>query len=329
MRYCIWEMKQLSHQQLDALSSSINAAACVTPGVSTYCSGADWFIASSGELMPSNDFYLSEDSNHYVILTRDKHDQVGPYLRSLEVDWGFTSPLLGEDPRISIELLYHTLVELKGWNCVFLGGLSSDAMQLAGIMLSEEFQVESKEGTHCQVGSLSGGVDGFLGRRTSNFRSNLVRARRKAKLAGLQFDHFQADSDCADWYQRVQSIESKTWKSDQGKSIFSNPRYNAFYWKTMERAAHDERMRSVIATIDGVDVGYILGAVLGSSYRGFQIGYAQQVEELSVGNLCQIAQIETLCDEGITEYDLGMIMDYKSRWGETQLKLYHLMIYRR
>jgi hypothetical protein len=42
-----------------------------------------------------------------------------------------------------------------------------------------------------------------------------------------------------------------------------------------------------------------------------------------------MAQIKTLCEEGITEYDLGMVIDYKSRWGEKMLSLYHVIIYRR
>jgi hypothetical protein len=322
-------MEILSYEQLDERRDLINAAACKTPEISTYCSGTDWIMASSKHLVPRKKFYLSESDGHYALLARDVHNQIGPYLHSLEIDWGFASPHVGEKQCVGVHLLQDIMKRVRDWNCVFLAGVGLAAAQLTKLSLQNKFDVVVKEGTHCQISSLEGGVEAFLSRRSPSFRRSIRKAQRDADNVGLQFEHFQGEQDCAAWYQRIQDIEANTWKAREGKSIFANPRYEAFYGEAMSRAASDGRLRSVIAVLSGLDVGYIVGGVMENTYRGFQIGYADDFHTLSVGNLCQMAQIKTLCEEGITEYDLGMVIDYKSRWGEKMLSLYHVIIYRR
>jgi CelD/BcsL family acetyltransferase involved in cellulose biosynthesis len=63
-------------------------------------------------------------------------------------------------------------------------------------------------------------------------------------------------------------------------------------------------------------VGYILGAVRGGTYRGLQLSFDEDQAGRSLGNLLQLHQMESLVEEGVTTYDLGMDMEYKRRWAD-------------
>jgi CelD/BcsL family acetyltransferase involved in cellulose biosynthesis len=76
--------------------------------------------------------------------------------------------------------------------------------------------------------------------------------------------------------------------------------------------------RLLFARREGTDLAYILGGVLGYTYRGLQFSFSQDHKRLSLGNLCQYHQIARLCEEGIDLYDLGVDVEYKRRWGETR-----------
>jgi CelD/BcsL family acetyltransferase involved in cellulose biosynthesis len=80
-------------------------------------------------------------------------------------------------------------------------------------------------------------------------------------------------------------------------------------------------LRGGFARLGGVDVGYILGAVRGDTYRGLQLAHDQAVAPLSVGNLLQWHQLVAVADEGVARYDLGMDMPYKVAWADERLAL--------
>ena len=56
--------------------------------------------------------------------------------------------------------------------------------------------------------------------------------------------------------------------------------------------------------------------MLGDTYRGLQFSFDADHAHLSLGNLCQLRQVEALCAEGLQFYDLGAEVEYKQRWGE-------------
>ena len=67
-------------------------------------------------------------------------------------------------------------------------------------------------------------------------------------------------------------------------------------------------------------VAYILGAVLGDTYRGLQASFDQDYEPYSLGSLAHYHQIAELCASGVAAYDLGTDVEYKRRWGEDGLE---------
>jgi CelD/BcsL family acetyltransferase involved in cellulose biosynthesis len=82
--------------------------------------------------------------------------------------------------------------------------------------------------------------------------------------------------------------------------------------------AEDEALRVSYVTLDGVDIAYCFGGVLGDLYRGLQLSYHDDYGDLSPGNLAQWVMLEGLADEGIATYDMGQSMDYKERWSDRE-----------
>jgi CelD/BcsL family acetyltransferase involved in cellulose biosynthesis len=173
--------------------------------------------------------------------------------------------------------------------------------------------------TRRHAASLRGGLDAFLGRRSANVRRGLSRALKQARTAGVTFERVEVPPDGADAvYERILAVEARSWKAAEGVSILHSEMLG-FYRAMLRRLARRKAVRLQFARLDGADVAYILGGVLGDAYRGLQFSFAREHEELSLGNLCQYHQVQALCDEGLALYDLGAEVDYKRRWGEIVL----------
>jgi CelD/BcsL family acetyltransferase involved in cellulose biosynthesis len=177
------------------------------------------------------------------------------------------------------------------------------------------------------VASLDGGVDGFLARRSRNFRKALRQALRHADDGGVTFESVRAttEAEAVALYDRIQAIEARSWKAQGGVGITSGPMRD-FYAHMVRRLARHGRQRTFIARQDGVDVAYVLGAVFAGEYRGLQFSYDDAHARYSLGSLCQYHQIIELCAEGVARYDLGTDMDYKRRWAEEQFQTSLLVV---
>jgi CelD/BcsL family acetyltransferase involved in cellulose biosynthesis len=166
--------------------------------------------------------------------------------------------------------------------------------------------------------SLEGGLDGFLARRSANFRVSLKRARRRAAERGLTIEPvWVGEAEVAEAFERLLAVEAQSWKGRSGVG-FAHSEMLGFYRVMLPRLARRGAMRLMFARHEGRDIGYILGGLRGTRYRGLQFSFAEGWEDCSPGNLCQLAQIAALCDEGIASYDLGADVEYKRRWGERE-----------
>jgi CelD/BcsL family acetyltransferase involved in cellulose biosynthesis len=76
----------------------------------------------------------------------------------------------------------------------------------------------------------------------------------------------------------------------------------------------------MFAVHDGKDIGFIFGGKAGSVYRGQQFSYDDNWRDASIGNVLQFSQLEWLCEEGASRYDMGPLcgsgMEYKQHWTE-------------
>ncbi len=243
--------------------------------------------------------------------------------------WGLASPLLGEDTRGVVDGFYEAVVADRGsWDALWLGGLEVDGLWLDTLIrrFGPSFRLRRGPLTRRHSASLDGGFDGFLGRRKRTFRKNLRRAGRRVQEAGLSFDHAGNAEDADAIYARIQAIEARSWKGKADSGISSGGMY-VFYEHAVRLLVASGSLRAVFAVLDGRDVGFLFGGVLGDTFRGLQCSFDDDYRSLQLGNVLQATMIEALCSSGeVSDYDLGSDMPYKTRWAEGGLETVTLLV---
>lgn len=314
-------MRQLSLRELDDASAEFDAAVLASPDVDAFCSSTDWILPAAEALMSPREPFVLASEHGFVALMKARHP-VGVVLEPLEAMWALGCPLIGAEPEpLARELTVECAAEAPG-ALLLLSGLveKSPRFVAAARALAPRYLLRLGPSTRRHIADLSGGLDGFLSRRSANVRRGLHRALKQARDRGLVFERVEVRPDVADAvYQRILAIEARSWKAKEGVSILHSEMLG-FYRSMLRRLARRGAARLQIARLDGVDVAYILGGVFGDGYRGLQFSFAREHAALSLGNLCQYHQVQALCDEGVRRYDLGAEVEYKRRWGELVLE---------
>lgn len=326
-------MRLLDRFEVDASSFAIELAIDATPDIDPWCSGPDWVLPVYDGFAPTAESLLlcAEDGpTGYALLARYQLEDGRSMVAGLEPLWGFASPLIGSDIIALTGELCRYLASRTGWDVLVLPGMpnpSGPDCFVADVVrgLAPLGEVKAGDGITRQVADLSGGYEAWFGRRSSRFRKNLRRAKRRAADVGLLISDVSKDPAV---FERLLAIEAASWKGLEDSGITS-PEMTATYRAMVARLTANDRLRARIATLDGRDVGYILGGVRAGRYRGLQISYTADVAALSVGHLLQAEEVATLCATGIDTYDLGMDLDYKRRWADRADRSMTLVIERR
>ncbi len=316
-------------EQLDAFDEAVRQ----TPQIDHFCSASPWALSAFEALTADHELWplAAEHTEGYVALSYGDHERIGRYLQPLEASWGLCAPIAGEDIlQVVEEFAAYSREVSDQWDLLFLSGLVEGSPQFAGLIRA--FQSDHFVGMGPSMGrmsaSLEGGVDGFLGRRSSKFRSNIRRAMRKADEAGVAYeyvDELESAEDALEVFERIIAVEETSWKGKEAAGIASG-RMNTFYRTMIPRLADRGMMRAVFATLDGTDLAYCFGGVMMQTYRGLQMSYHDDFKDLSPGNLVQMAMIEHLCREDVEIYDMGQAMDYKSSWTDEELETVALIV---
>ena len=324
-------MKHVDFETFVQQRQVYDAAVERTPSVDRFCSSSYWIVPAIETLFSDHDPWIrrTEDGSGWVPLARGHHEAIGHYLQPMEASWGLASPIVGDDPEAVVGAFVdevrraNQLPDQAGWDMLFLSGVFEDSPLFEAIIRNFRRNyvvgVGPTMGRH--IASLEGGFDAWLDNRSSKFRRNLRRARRQADQKGVSFEyHRVAGDDTAGWsdhLSRIRSLERLSWKGREGSGIATGPMYD-FYRKMIPMLAEDGALRVSYVTLDGVDIAYCFGGILGDLYRGLQLSYHDDYGDLSPGNLAQWAMLKGLCDEGITTYDMGQSMDYKERWSDRE-----------
>jgi CelD/BcsL family acetyltransferase involved in cellulose biosynthesis len=323
-------MRALTLAELEAAADELDQAVAETPGIDRFCSSSAWILSAAEALMPARESWVHQGDSGWVAMMRGQHPSGLTYVEPLELAWGLASPLAGTDAIGLAEQAVALIASRIGTVQVALvPGLADRAPLLRALIarLPNAWERRWGQPTIRHVASLDGGVDGFLTRRSRNFRKALRSAIRLADADGLAFESVRAGSyaEAEALYDRIQAIEGRSWKAQGGVGITSGPMRD-FYHHMVRRLARRDRQRTIIARKDDRDVAYCLGAVFAGEYRGLQFSYDDDHGRYSLGSLCQYHQIVELCAEGIARYDLGTDMDYKRRWAEEQFQTSLLVI---
>lgn len=321
-------VEALSFEQLASESEAraFDRAVLASPGIDHFCSSSDWIVPAALALRPGRAPFVRRGQGGGYLALAVGRDHERTWLEPLEAMWGMACPLLGEPAgalaREAAAELAASASELGAvpvLGCGFaLGSARLDAWARA---LTPRYRCGlGSSATERMVASLAGGVDGWLSRRGAGFRRALLRAVRRGEREGVRIERLPERLDAAAAsaaYQRMCAVDAATWKAREGVGLGASEMID-FYRVMVPRLAARGALRLAFARLGERDVAYILGGVLGDSYRGLQFGYLAGLERLSLGNLCQWSELLSLTATRpeVQRYDLGAAYDYKRAWAE-------------
>lgn len=302
-------MQELTLAELDEESPRYDALVHAASDLDRFCSSSDWMLPAV-HLQPGRTPWLRRGEHGYASFMATEHEG-RPWLEPLEAAWGLGSPLIGHPIELAVEL-GAALREVP--RAVMICGLPRASLRFQAIasVLHPRYDLGLAQPTRRFIASLEGGVDGFLARRTRNFRRSLERARRRASEEKISFVEC---TDPEDGWRRMLAVEGQSWKGLEGVG-FTSGDFIAFYREMIPRLHRRGALRLLFAQRDGRDLAFILGGIFADTYRGLQFSFLDEESDLSLGNLCQLEQISRLSAEKIAFYDLGSEVEYKRRWGE-------------
>lgn len=315
-------MEPLGLAELSARADAFDALVARSPEIDRFCSSSAWILSAAETLMSERAPAIYVGEHGYLAAMQARHGEL-PYLEPLELAWGLACPLIGPDVDALVDEVADHLAHLFTWVFCLVPGVPEGGLhQRALLRPGRPWQVRRGAVTQRHVASLDGGLDGFLSRRSTNFRRSLGKSDRAARAAGITFVAPEAaelagPDAAARLYQRIMEVEAGSWKSLSGVGISSGSMRD-FYAAMLPRLLSRERARVMFARRGDEDIGYIMGGVFDGVYRGLQFSYRDEYARYSIGSLCQLHQIEALCQEGVRAYDLGTEMEYKTRWAELQ-----------
>jgi hypothetical protein len=315
--------------QLGADAGDYDRHVRATEGIDRFCSSSAWVLAAAEGLMPGREPWIHRGEHGWVALMRGLHPEGWTYAEPLEAMWGLSCPLVGPRPAPLVADLAALARRRAGdWQVLLVSGVVPGSAMFVELLrtFSPRHRVGLGRTSRRHVASLAGGLDGYLGRRSRNFRRSLDKARRAAARAGVTFAPAHTE-DPAVVLARILAVERRSWKGRLGVGIEEGV-MRAFYEAMVPHLSARGALRAIFARCGERDVAYVLGGVLDGAYRGLQFSFDMDYAACSLGNLCQLEQIAELCEQGFGHYDLGTEMDYKRRWAEATHDTVAVLVFR-
>ena len=323
-------MDPVALDDLDRDADAFDAVVARTPAIDRFCSSSVWVIPAHEALMGEREPWIRRGPAGWAVLARAQRHAGAWFLEPLELAWGLACPLLGDPAEIGPAFI-ETAAGEPGWDGMLLAGMPAAGEHERALLRALPGGWRWGRGPTTQrfVASLDGGFDGFLGRRSRNFRKALRASERDAAAAGITFEEVVATTPAHALaaLDRAMAIEERSWKGRTGVGVADGP-MRGFYAAMVPRLATRGLMRLLFARHEDRDVAFVLGGVFAGEYRGLQFSFDDAYRRFSLGNLLQRHQIERLAAEGVHTYDLGTAMAYKERWAETVFETQVLVVLR-
>ncbi|MEE2962318.1 MAG: GNAT family N-acetyltransferase [Myxococcota bacterium] len=316
--------------EISLAEESLNLFAPLSDHTDPFCSTGLWQISAHEAFNPDRALWGNVGETGALVFALQEQNSGMTVLEPLEPMWLLGCPLVGPEPGLLMEELEEALGKETGWDALILSGLRvSETILRALAQLHRRYRVCLGPATGRCVASLEGGLDGFLARRSGNLRKALRRCARKARDLGIEFEPAVA-SDVRElelMMDRIFRVESESWKGLGGVGV-DQGEMRTFYSVMLPRLLEADGLKLTFALWEGKDIGFILGGVLGDTYRGLQFSFHQGYNELGLGNLLQLQHILELSEQGISYYDLGTDMAYKRRWAERVMETMTFVLYK-
>lgn len=239
--------------------------------------------------------------------------------RPLESHWGFGCPLLGPN---AVELLQDSIAKLQSDPdsrsiALSIPGLTPGGLHLKQLLAAFPTGRIVRQDAHAAA-SLEGGFDGWLSRRSGNFRHKLKRSKRKARERGLYLERHAPTTESAAnaLYQRMLDVEHRSWKGPLEEGLLA---LKSFYGELLNGYAQRGAARVLVARWEDQDAGFCFGGLSHGIYRGQQTSYAEAWRDASLGLIMHAETARWLCDEGAALQHFGPVqrgMSYKASFCE-------------
>lgn len=292
------------------------AAAARVEQADKYCSSPFWGLPLAHAFHVRSQLYIYRDGQDLGVF-QELDVEGGRVILPCDVMWCLGSPILAQD---GADFLHRLSVHWEKtrqdvYQITIAGPYTDSPIWQSRVWKMYPHWEQSAAGR--QVASLEGGVDGFMSRRSTNFRSRLRRAVKKAEETGVRVEFWPHQADrqqTLELLERAMRVEQESWKGIAGQGV-NRGQMNDFYRAMLPRLAARGRLRGIFLTRDGRDLSYLFGASFAEGFRGLQFSFLE-TESSSLGNVGQWHMLCHLVEQGCQFYDLGQAMEYKSRWAE-------------
>ncbi|MCL1984846.1 MAG: hypothetical protein FWG59_00155, partial [Betaproteobacteria bacterium] len=174
----------LPESEFEHIQAAWTHAAISTKQADPFCSSPAWQLAFHEAFSPKRRLLVENASSSVICFAEEMFSPSDVYLTPIEVGWFFGCPLLG---RHSVDLLLKAMEFITAeyapyFPKILISGIRPKSL-LAGSLLkvfNKNFNIYLHSvGLQCAA-SLRGGIDGYLSRRSANFRSKLKKAHKRA-----------------------------------------------------------------------------------------------------------------------------------------------------
>lgn len=168
--------------------------------------------------------------------------------------------------------------------------------------------------------------------RGKNLRQNMRKQRNKLAADGIatRMQVMRDAADVAPALQRYGVLECSGWKAEQGTAIHPDNEQGRFYRSLLEEAAVRGELRIYEYLFDDKTVAMNLGLLRGGQLIVLKTAYDASIKSLSPAFLLREEELQRFFAEGEIrrlEY-YGKVMDWHTKFTETQRVLHHLTLYR-
>lgn len=318
------DLHRLDPDDLERIAVPWDRAVDRTPGADPFCAASVWSFAAARSFPMASVPDVVTDGDTFVGSRRQTDGEGGRLVLGLDPVWGFATPVVGH-PAVGA-LALQAVLRAEPFDAALVAGQHRDSVVTSHLVrvLGERYRLLEGPTEARLRASLTGGVEAWTARRSSRFRQMIRRLERRAADAGITFDDCSAQ-DPAVVMARLLDVEADSWKGQEGSGLMSDDLAD-FYRRVVWRLAAAEGLRVMFARHEDRDIGYVLGGVRGSTYRGLQLSQRASHAGFGLGHLLQWHQIRALEGVGVETYDLGMDMPYKHRWADRVEETFTLVV---
>lgn len=338
-----WEAGPVEERTLDELRAdrlTWDDHVATTEGIDHWCSMSPWMLGvhtAFSHAAATADVLVGVAEDGQLAFARRHLEDGSGALLPMDATWAFGSAIVSsaEDTR-ALERFCRDcaawLIADPDWRLLACSGIAEGSPLDRALIaaFAPHARVLAGPDTDRCVAALGGGLEAWQARRTRTFRRNIRQAERRAEDAGVTVEIADGLAPHV-LVERLHGVEQASWKGVDGSGIESPEMGTLYAGLVLDLSSGPNTrgsLRCAFARLGGRDVGFVLGGVLGDTYRGLQLSFVENIRTLSIGNVLQAHEVARLCADGVGRYDLGMDIPYKRNWGEQLVTTRTLLVAR-